>query len=234
MEKWFKIDYEAIMENIRKYIERKGKPLLYRGKKEIKECDTFTHRIIEIYETFPSIEFILNNCKIAIETYQNAYKLVTTGYVDDYEKIHAYLLEKGGFWNKFMAVTSSWMAPRKYPLEEIICEMAVREKEEDKKETYFINGFPHPVNFRAIEWNVVHQPSLNNALAFRNYLRLKERTNKEIYSDKKLMDLLEKIPLDLRNPDIEGYANKEINLWKSELKHAFYPTPTEIISFSAG
>lgn len=225
-----KIDYQTIEENINKYIQREGKPFLYKGKKIILRRGIFD---IEIQERLPSIDFILNNCEIAEEIYQDAYTFATRGYVDPYELIRTNLLEKGGLLNKFMVTTTDWITPRKHnPLKKLIYEMAVREQ--NKKETYFIDGIPHPKHFHAVEWNVMYQPSLRNSFTFRNYFRLKEKTNKDIYSDKKLKDLLEGIPLDFRDFKIEDYINKEIKSWESELKHLLYPLPVDISIFSSG
>ncbi|MBI2046940.1 hypothetical protein HYT26_02130 [Candidatus Pacearchaeota archaeon] len=137
-------------------------------------------------------------------------------------------------WNKFMVATMDMMTPRKHnPFKKLIYEMAAREQ--NKIETYFLDGFPHPKNFFATEWNTMYQPSLKNALAFRDYFRLKEETNKDIlYSDKRLIELLERIPPAFRNSKIEDYVNKEIKSWKSELKHILYPPPIDMSIFSSG
>jgi len=211
-----KINYQTIHENVDKYIEREGKPKLFRGERKSTplinyHIDGF-HNLISRNKIITPNSFRLGDSTInAVKEYAEILDfpfLLHAVQVNRYREnwLKNYFSNKGK--GHLMRRVKDWINYNRYFKSEFLFD----------SEKMMLFWMQAQENGNGVE-NMTSQPSLRNNYAFFKYFKGRDKLAEELtkrnldsilISDKKLVSELQRIPKKLRNVNINNYIRSVI------------------------
>ncbi len=238
------VNYQAIHENVDSFVERNGKPILYKGEfRYLPSSKLISRKLgIGIYDLFsnekkvylPSICRIVGIVEKANTQFEDILHSNTTleEVRKDFEGF--YMLKKKALREETsllktpgrvaMDLMSRLMlyqiSSKQVSTSLLVHNMAIQQMEGKVVTLEDWTISPSPECFYSIDKNVVYQPTLTNALAFRDYFRLKkefEKYGKDLDLDERVQEEIQRIPENLRGIGIERYVSESLNEWGKEM-----------------